>query len=234
MRAAGVDPASVSALVLTHAHGDHATGARVAARRFGWTVYATPGTIRSLPDLAEASPVPISPRESLYLDTMVVTSVPTPHDCAEPVALALESRSSGARCGVAWDMGHVPASVERAMGRLDAIVLESNHDEQMLRSGPYPRSVQHRIAGGQGHLSNRAAARLARAIAHRGLRHVVLAHLSEQNNTAEVARATMHAALRTSAFRGSLSVAPQDAITQFTVERSRHVEQMNLFQVRGD
>ena len=231
MRAADVVPESVSALVLTHAHGDHATGARVAARRYGWTVYATRGTIEALPDLRDVGPVVISPREALPLDTMRISSVHTPHDCAEPIALTIECRASGARCGVAWDMGYAPVTVERALSLLDALVVESNHDEEMLRHGPYPRSVQKRIAGRHGHLSNRAAARLARSVAHRGLRHVVLAHLSAENNTPDAARTAMRSALRGTAFHGEVTVAPQDGITRFDVERARRTEQMSLFGV---
>ncbi|MCC6319135.1 MAG: MBL fold metallo-hydrolase [Gemmatimonadaceae bacterium] len=229
LRATGHPPESISALILTHAHGDHACGARVAARRYGWTVYATPGTIHELPELAVTKPVPISPRETLLLDTMVVSSVRIPHDCLEPVAVAIESRRTGARCGIAYDLGHAPASVERALSQVDALVLESNHDEDMLRNGPYPRSVQRRISGGRGHLSNRAAARMARNLAHHGLRHVVLAHVSAQNNTAAAAHGAVSAALHRTPFRGDLTVAGQDAATSFTVERARRAEQMNLF-----
>jgi phosphoribosyl 1,2-cyclic phosphodiesterase len=229
LRATGIDPTSISALILTHAHGDHAHGARVAATRYGWTVYATRGTIDALPELAPVRPVPISARETLMLDTMLVTSVRIPHDCTEPIAVAVESRSTGARCGIAYDVGYPAASVERSLSEMDAIVLESNHDEVMLRHGPYPRSVQQRITGGRGHLSNRGAARLARGIHHRGLRHVVLAHLSLQNNTEAAAHDTVSVALRRAGFKGILSVAGQDVATTFTVERARRAVQMDLF-----
>ena len=112
------------------------------------------------------------------------------------------------------------------MRNLDALILEANHDEQMLRHGPYPVVVQQRIAGALGHLSNRGASRLARAVAHRGMRHLVLAHISESNNTPDVARRTVDVAMRGSAFRGTLSVACQNAVTQFSVERPRRVEQL--------
>lgn len=229
MRACGIAPESISALLLTHAHGDHATGARVAAKRFGWTVYATEGTIDALPDLARVSPVKISTQESLQLDTMRVTSVRTPHDCAEPIAITVEGMRSGARCGIAYDLGHVPASVARALEGVDALVLESNHDLEMLRNGPYPPSLQRRISGGRGHLSNSMAAGLARTIAHRGLRHLVLAHLSEQNNAPEVARRTMQGALRGTVFKGRLGVAPQDRALSFEVEHTQGVQQLDLF-----
>jgi phosphoribosyl 1,2-cyclic phosphodiesterase len=229
LRAARIAPESISALVLTHEHTDHVAGARVAAKRFGWTVYATPGTIAGVDRLCEVSPIPISPRESLTLDTMRVGCIRIPHDGVEPVALTVESRRTGARLGVAYDIGHVTATIEAALGDLDAVVLESNHDEVMLRHGPYPRALQRRISGGRGHLSNGAAARLAAAIVNKGLRHVVLAHLSEQNNAPDVARRTVGVALRKTPYDGTLTIAPQDGVVRFGVSHDRRVEQMDLF-----
>lgn len=229
MAAADIAPESIGAVLLTHEHTDHVSGACTAARKWGWKVFATPGTIAGTPGLGALRPVAVDPGEALQLDTMHVRCVRTPHDASEPVAVVVDVPSSGTRLGIAYDLGHVPARIEQAMRQLDALILESNHDEEMLRAGPYPKVVQDRIAGADGHLSNRAAAELARRVAHGGLRHVVLAHLSEHNNTPEVAQATVGLSLRATAFRGALSVARQNAITSFTVERARRVEQLSLF-----
>lgn len=228
MAAADIAPESIGAVLLTHEHTDHVSGACTAARKWGWKVFATPGTIAGTPGLGALRPVAVDPGEGLHLDTMHVRCVQTPHDASEPIAVVVDVPSSGTRLGIAYDLGHVPARIEQAMRQLDALILESNHDEAMLRAGPYPKVVQDRIAGGDGHLSNRAAAELARRVAHGGLRHVVLAHLSEHNNTPEVAHATVGSSLRATAFRGTLSVARQNAVTSFTVERARRVEQLSL------
>ncbi len=229
LNAVSIAPESISALVLTHEHTDHIAGACVAARKWGWTIYATAGTIMTTPGLPALRPRVMAPAETLSLDTMQIRSVRTPHDAAESIALVVDAPSSGARVGIVYDLGHVPTAVEHAMRDLDALIVESNHDDEMLRAGPYPVVVQNRIAGAHGHLSNTAAAEFGRRASHRGLRHVVLAHLSQHNNTPELASRTMDAALRSTTFRGSLTVARQDAVTQFSVHRDRRVQQLSLF-----
>lgn len=229
MRLAEIAPESIGAVILTHEHTDHVTGACTAARKWGWTVYATPGTIAATPGLSALRPLAIDPHDPIALDRMDVCCVRTPHDAREPIAIVVHATTTGTRLGIAYDLGQVPDGLESALRHVDALILESNHDDEMLRAGPYPLVVQDRIASANGHLSNRAAADLGRRIAHRGLRHLVLAHLSAQNNSAAVARGTMDAALRTSAFRGTLTVARQDALTCFSVERARRVEQLTLF-----
>jgi len=229
MRLAEIAPESIGALILTHEHTDHVSGACTAARKWGWTVYATPGTIAATPGLQALRPLSIDPQASIALDRMEVRCMRTPHDAREPIGMVVHATTSGTRLGIAYDLGHVPAGVEAALRDLDALILEANHDDEMLRAGPYPVVVQNRIAGANGHLSNRAASDVGRRVAHRGLRHLVLAHLSANNNSAAVARQTMDAALRSSAFRGSLTVARQDALTCFSVERARRVEQLTLF-----
>lgn len=229
MAAVDIAPESVAALVLTHEHTDHVSGACTAARKWGWKVFATAGTIQGTAGLAALRPSMIDPGEMLELDTMRVRCLRTPHDASEPIALVVEAVGTGTRLGLLYDLGHVPSGIEQSLGELDALILESNHDDEMLRAGPYPVVVQNRIAGANGHLSNRAAADLARRVAHRGLRHLVLAHLSQTNNTADLARQTVAASVRATAFRGTLSVAPQDAVLTFTVQRERRVQQLSLF-----
>ena len=224
-----IAPESIDALVLTHEHSDHIVGACTAARKWGWKVYATAGTIAATPGLHLLRPIVIDTNVTLSLDTMRMRCVRTPHDAAESIALVVDAPSSGARIGIAYDLGHAPTDIAHAMRDLDALILETNYDDEMLRAGPYPVVVQNRIAGASGHLSNAAAAQFARSVAHRGLRHVLLAHLSQQNNTPALARSAVQAALSASTFRGSLTIAGQDAVTQFCVQRERRVQQLSLF-----
>jgi phosphoribosyl 1,2-cyclic phosphodiesterase len=120
--------------------------------------------------------------------------------------------SDGARAGILYDLGYVSESVLRAMDRLDLLVLEANHDEGMLRAGPYPVSVQMRIGGRFGHLSNRVAARTAGQCMHAGLNNIVLAHLSETCNDPKTALKTVGESLRRARFRGRLTAASQDRV----------------------
>ncbi|HEU5049559.1 MAG TPA: hypothetical protein VFU00_04485, partial [Gemmatimonadales bacterium] len=159
-------------------------------------------------------------------------TVRTPHDAAESVAIVATARATGARAGIATDLGHVdPRVAERLVG-LDLLVLESNHDEEMLRNGPYPYPVRKRIAGPRGHLSNVAAGELARRCAHGELRHLVLAHLSENCNEPALAVRAMRDALGTSRFRGALHAAPQHGVAgPFAPRADRCVpeRQLSLF-----
>ena len=139
----------------------------------------------------------------------------------EPVAVVATARSSGARAGIVYDLGHVPASYRRVFERLDILVLESNHDEGMLRAGPYPPSVQARIGGAYGHLSNRRSGLFARDCAHGGLAQLVLAHLSERCNDPTIALKSMRAAIARTSFRGALHAASQGAVCgPFTAGRN--------------
>ena len=204
----GVAPSAISDVVLTHEHHDHARGAAAGASRWGWVIHATPGTIASAKELACARPVDC--REPLELDAFIIETVPTPHDAAEPVAIVATERQSGARAGVALDVGRLTTALRTSFARLDLVVLEANHDEGMLAAGPYPPSVRYRIAGPRGHLSNRAAAALARDCVHFGLAHIVLAHLSERCNDRVLATEVVCAELAHTRFRGRVSAVTQD------------------------
>lgn len=213
-RLASIDvaPESIEAVVVTHEHIDHVRGVRVLAERFHWTPYATAGTIMGACDLRDAGAIPFRAGETLAIGELDVSTVRASHDAAEPVVLVATARRSGARAGIAYDLGVATQSVLDAMRDLDLLVLEANHDDDMLRHGPYPPSVRNRIASRTGHLSNAAAAQLARDVAHRDLRHVVLAHLSESCNAPRAALEAVTGGLPTSRFTGRVTVAAQNRV----------------------
>ena len=206
----GVAPESVRACVVTHEHGDHVRGAAAAAARWGWEVHASAGTAQACESLVTAGARTFAPGDTFTVGGLEVRTVPIPHDAAAPVAVVATSLRSGARAGICYDLGHATDPVRVAMRELDVLVLEANHDEAMLRAGPYPPSVQGRIASRTGHLSNRAAAALARQCANPNLRHLVLAHLSEICNDHATAMAAVSESLAGTRFRGRVHAAPQD------------------------
>lgn len=209
-RLAGVAPESVSHVLVTHEHGDHLKGVAAAAARWGWTVLATAGTRAAAPELAGLTVETIRAGVPVAAHGLELLPLRVPHDAAEPVALVATATASGARVGIATDLGTMPPSTLEALRAVEILVVESNHDGELLRHGPYPPSVQRRIAGGHGHLSNDAAASAVKALVHRGLRHVVLAHLSEKCNTPRHAMEAVGDALRTTRFKGTLRAAKQD------------------------
>jgi phosphoribosyl 1,2-cyclic phosphodiesterase len=211
--AAGADPARVLAIALTHEHGDHARGAGRAAAAWNAPVLATGGTLKALGRVLRGRrSVELPASRPVVCGRFSVTAYPTAHDAADPAALVIED-AAGRRVGVAFDVGSPTTALRLALRGLDALVLEANHDEVMLRASGYPPSVRARIAGMGGHLSNRQAAALLLEAVHPGLLLVVLAHLSDECNRADLALAEVGAALRGSRFKGRLVVAAQDAPT---------------------
>jgi phosphoribosyl 1,2-cyclic phosphodiesterase len=196
LRAAGIAPQSIEACVVTHEHADHARGAAAAALRWGWTLVASRGTLDACQDMRAAGAVACRAGERFTLGAWSFETERASHDASEPLALAATARRSGARVGIAYDLGVAGERVRALLARADVLVIEANHDEEMLRTGPYPAGVKKRIASNVGHLSNRQCADLARAVTHRGLRRVVLAHLSEENNTPALAVGAVRGGLR--------------------------------------
>lgn len=209
LRAIGVEPGSIEACVVTHEHTDHVMGAAAGARKWGWTLYASEGTVAACADLQEAPCTLVAPGASVSLSRTTLSVYATPHDAASPIGVRLTCADTGVVAVVCTDLGYASEGVRALCARADLLVLESNHDEGMLRAGPYPPFLQARIASRTGHLSNRASADLARDMVHRDLAHVVLAHLSERCNDHGLAHTTMADALRRTRFRGRLSVAMQ-------------------------
>lgn len=221
----GIAPASICALVLSHEHHDHVRGACRAAAKWGWALHASAGTIRACPELSAAGTQTFATGGTLELDGISLATVGVSHDAGEPVAFVATARGSGARAAICTDLGVATDDLRRALRDVDVLVLEANHDEGMLRAGPYPPSVRHRIAGRHGHLSNRAAGALARESVHLALRHLVLAHLSQECNDAAIALRTVSDALARTRFRGALSVASQFApVGPFEPRTGRYVE----------
>jgi phosphoribosyl 1,2-cyclic phosphodiesterase len=212
-RLAAIDVAceSIEALVVTHEHHDHARGAYAAARSWGWGLHASFGTVAALPCLREADVRTFDAGATLRFSSMELRSIAISHDAEEPVAI-IATDATGGRVGIAYDLGYAGAALRRALADLDILVLEANHDDGMLRAGPYPPSVRERIAGRRGHLSNRAAAEVAREVATATLAHVVLAHLSDHCNQPSLARSAVSRGLASTRFTGAVHAALQDAV----------------------
>lgn len=214
--ALGVALDAIDAVFVTHEHGDHCLGLGTLARKSGVPVYATPGTLENLPKKVGELPraTPFEAGESLEIRGMRVGSFSVTHDAADPVGYAIEA--DGAKLGIACDLGHVTSLVRLQLEGSHALILESNHCPRMLQDSSYPPAIQQRIAGRMGHLSNQNACSLLSSILHERLQLVVLVHISEQNNSPELA-----VSMATRALNGhpaELHVAPQDRPTRlFTV-----------------
>jgi phosphoribosyl 1,2-cyclic phosphodiesterase len=202
MRARGDDPRTLSAILITHEHSDHVYGLAVLARKFQVPVFMTGAThqawARSLRD--DAGELPqlarleiFSAGRSFHVGDMAITPFTIPHDAADPVGLTF--RSEGIKIGVATDLGYMPPNVCHELRGCDVLVIESNHDLEMLRVGPYPWSVKQRVGSPTGHLSNEKLAKFLRTEYDGNASYIVLAHLSEQNNHPELARGTAAKAL---------------------------------------
>lgn len=212
MAAVDVDPASITALLITHDHGDHTRGMGIFARRFGTPLHVTPATRRACAPLLRGTErvEEYDSARPLHFGALRVEPFLTLHDAVDPIAVTITDTRTGSKLGIATDLGRPTTSVRAALAACHLLVLEANHDDQRLWNGPYPWSVKQRIASSHGHLSNHAAARLASELLHPGLAGIILAHLSDSCNEPEVAHAVVAAALEPAGFCGSLHVADQD------------------------
>lgn len=207
LKSIGIAPESISALLLTHEHVDHAQGAERAQQKFRWPVYASAGTLSRLHALEARWRMPVMPGRPTVLDGFSIDAIAVPHDAAGPLAFAITATASGARVGVAHDLGAVPETLIEAFQRCDALCVEANHDVDMLRNGPYPRALQERIRSGHGHISNSACGALVATLMSPTLRAVTLLHLSEVNNTPSHAERAVADSLRRTGYRGPVQAA---------------------------
>ena len=187
MAVQGIDPAQLAAIFVTHEHGDHVRGVLPLARRLGVPVYLSHGTSRALAERGarhDAGGVVLNevrPGREVTVGALTITPVPVPHDAREPCQYVLADARH--RLGVLTDLGMITTHVSDAYAACDALVLECNHDMDMLANGRYPLSLKRRVGGQWGHLNNRQAASLVAELEQDRLQHLVLSHLSEENNT---------------------------------------------------
>jgi phosphoribosyl 1,2-cyclic phosphodiesterase len=185
----GLAPGDIDAVFVTHEHGDHVGCAMSLARRHDVALWTSRGTWRAMgePEL----PIPNFARDGqcIEIGDLRLTPFTVPHDANEPLQLRFTDGQS--HLGVLTDVGCATPHLIEHLQHCDALLLECNHDRQMLAHSSYPASLKARIGGRLGHLANDISADILQACAHAGLRHLVAAHLSEQNNRPELARAAL-------------------------------------------
>jgi len=190
----GLFPSDLAGILVTHEHADHIGGVARFARKHRVPVYLTAGTYAAWTDPIGPHIRNISPHEPFAIGEVRVQPYPVPHDAREPCHFVF---GDGAfRVGVLSDAGSVTPHMREVLSGCDALLLEFNHDTQMLAEGPYPPALKDRVGGPLGHLSNAQAAEMLAALDLSRLRHLVLTHLSEKNNTPQRALAAATAAVR--------------------------------------
>jgi phosphoribosyl 1,2-cyclic phosphodiesterase len=206
----GLEPGDINAVLVTHEHGDHAGCVFDFAAAHNVVVFLTHGTSRALKaegKLHDGIKTKfIRGEEKFAIGSMEVTPFTVPHDASEPVQYVMSD--GAARLGVLTDIGISTRHVEQVLSGLSALVLECNYDRDMLWSGAYPKWLKERIGGPFGHLDNREAGRLLSAIDRSKLKHIIGAHLSQQNNKPDLAREALSSAIGCES--GWIGVATQD------------------------
>ncbi len=182
----GVAAQDLDAIVVSHEHRDHCLGAGPLCRRYDLPLYCLPQTFEALPSIGVVDYCALNAGERLHVGDVTVEAFPVTHDAVAPVGFVLSS--GGVRVGIATDLGVVTRLVLEQLQRCQVLVLEANHDEHMLHDGPYPWHLKQRVRGRHGHLSNRQAAELLQELLWPELKAVFMAHMSETNNTEELAR----------------------------------------------
>jgi phosphoribosyl 1,2-cyclic phosphodiesterase len=194
----GEDPDGIDAVLITHDHADHAGGLKMLLKDLPIKAFLTPGTIAAMHveqfELSGSTVIPITPGIPFQIGDAEIFPFRVPHDAAEPVAFSVTC--GGVKITQITDIGYVPEQVAERLRGSQILIVESNHDLEMLRVGPYPWNLKLRLLGRYGHLSNTAVSRFIREQYDGTAEHILLAHLSSKNNHPEIARQEAARALR--------------------------------------
>jgi phosphoribosyl 1,2-cyclic phosphodiesterase len=211
LRQRDLDPGRLTAILVSHEHTDHVRGVGVLARRYQLPVYLTALTHQAAGNALGRLPARryFRPGIGFTVADFEIRPFALSHDAADPVGFTLAC--NGSRLGLATDLGVVTGLVEERLKGCDFLVIEANHDMDMLTNGPYPWHLKQRIRGRNGHLSNGATGELLSKLAHPNLRQIVLGHLSETNNAPHLARQAAEAALVTNPI--PIHTAQQDCVS---------------------
>ena len=197
LHAVDVTARTIDAILVTHEHSDHIAGVGVLSRKFDIPVYANADCFeRMLPligNLPARNTRVFESDRAFRIKTVEVLPFSTPHDCAHPVGYAICAENK--KLSVMTDIGHVTDGMLDAVANSDLLLLEANHDVDMLRAGSYPYPLKMRILGDKGHLCNEDAGHVLAKLYGRGVRHAILGHLSNENNTPEIALVTVRSVL---------------------------------------
>lgn len=195
LNSVGLKTSEMQAILVTHEHIDHIAGLGVLARRYGLPIYGTKGTldavmkVKSVGRIDESLLHPIVPMREFKIGDMTVRPISISHDAADPVAYIMQTESQ--KVGVITDLGKYDDALVESLQDMDVLLLEANHDVRMLQTGSYPYPLKQRILGDRGHLSNVLSGQLLGRLLHDKFRAVVLGHLSQENNLAELAYETV-------------------------------------------
>lgn len=205
LSAVGRQPRDVTAILVTHEHGDHAHGVAAFAKRHNTPVWMTPGTASAMPAITRVQH--LSCHRSLAFGGIEVQPYPVPHDAREPCQFTFAA--GGRRLGMLTDAGYITPHMHGRLADCDALALECNHDLPSLQRGPYPETLKARVASRFGHLNNDQTTELLRRLDSTRVQWVIGLHLSERNNSPEHVRVALQPALENA--RYPLHLATQDA-----------------------